>query len=107
MTRNIKGFCMLPVHIFCIIRNEAPYLGEWIEFHKAQEVERIGLFDNESTDNPGAVTEKFGDFVRMVPRPGLAQQKPMYGEQMTAPREPCWGAFIDADAFLYAPTGMP
>jgi hypothetical protein len=97
---------MLPVHIFCIIRNEARYLAEWIEFHRARGVERIWLFDNESTDDPAAVTEKFGDFVQLRPRPGLTQQVPLYAEQMTAPREPCWGAFIDADEFLYAAAGL-
>jgi hypothetical protein len=101
-----KGFRMLPVHIFCLIRNEAQYLAEWIEFHRAQGVERIWLFDNESTDNPAAVAAPYGDFVQLRPQPGLLQQMPMYVEQMTAQREPCWGAFIDADEFLHSTTGQ-
>ena len=37
--------------IAAIFRDEAPYLKEWIEFHRAVGVERFYLFDNLSTDH--------------------------------------------------------
>ena len=41
--------------IAAIYRNEAPYLREWIEFHKLVGVERFFLYNNESTDDHRAV----------------------------------------------------
>ena len=36
--------------ICAIYRNEAPYLREWVEFHRLAGVERFFLYDNRSTD---------------------------------------------------------
>ena len=37
--------------VCAIYRNEAPYLREWIEFHRLVGVERFFLYNNESTDD--------------------------------------------------------
>jgi hypothetical protein len=37
--------------IAAIVRNEAPYIVEWIEYHLLLGVEKIYLYDNESDDN--------------------------------------------------------
>jgi Glycosyltransferase family 92 len=41
--------------ICAIFRNEAPYLREWIEFHKLIGAQRFFLYDNGSIDASGAV----------------------------------------------------
>jgi hypothetical protein len=37
--------------IAAIVKNEAPYIVEWIEYHLLQGVEKILVYDNESDDN--------------------------------------------------------
>ena len=39
------------VAIAAILKNEAPYIKEWIEYHKYIGIERFYLYDNASTDN--------------------------------------------------------
>lgn len=34
-----------------IIKNEAPYIIEWIEYHRLVGVEKFYIYDNGSTDN--------------------------------------------------------
>jgi hypothetical protein len=43
--------------ICAIFKDEAPYLAEWIEFHRHVGVERFLLYDNLSTDNGREVLE--------------------------------------------------
>ena len=37
--------------VVAIAKNEAPYIKEWIEYHKLVGVERFYFYDNGSTDN--------------------------------------------------------
>lgn len=41
------------------IKNEAPYLAEWIEFHLLQGFERFYIYDNRSTDNTLEVLDPY------------------------------------------------
>lgn len=43
--------CKYYLAVGAIFRDEAPYLKEWIEFHRMVGVERFILYDNGSTDN--------------------------------------------------------
>ncbi len=45
--------------IVCIAKNEAPYIKEWIEYHKLAGVERFYFYDNESADNTREVLEPY------------------------------------------------
>lgn len=45
--------------ITAIFRNEAPYLKEWIEFHRNIGFEHFYLFDNLSTDHPQPILEPY------------------------------------------------
>ena len=46
---------MKPYLAICAVyRNEAPYLREWIEFHRLVGVERFFLYNNRSTDTTWA-----------------------------------------------------
>lgn len=44
-----------------IIKNEAHYIKEWIEFHKLVGVDRFYIYDNESTDNVKDVLKEYID----------------------------------------------
>jgi Glycosyltransferase family 92 len=96
--------------VCAIYMDEAPYLREWIEFHRLVGVERFFLYDNESTDAHGEVLAPYvADGLVVVHdwpvRPG---QLPAY-EHCLAEHggDSRWMAFIDLDEFLFSPTRRP
>lgn len=87
-------------------RNEAPYLQEWIEFHRLVGAERFFLYDNESSDDHGAVLAPY-----IAEGVAVAHHWPEYPGQCAA-YEHClaeygaesrWIAFLDLDEFLFSP----
>jgi hypothetical protein len=92
-----------------VYRNEAPYLPEWIEFHRLAGVERFFLYNNGSTDNH---LEVLGPYLedRTVTlhewRPAPPDQREVYDKCLTEHRQDArWIAFLDIDEFLFSPTG--
>jgi glycosyl transferase family 92 len=101
------------VHYFsicAIFRDEAPYLREWIEFHKLVGAERFFLYDNESSDGSGEVLAPYVECGEVVlhdwpPHPG---QLSAYNDCIRRHRSDSrWVAFLDIDEFLFSPTGRP
>ena len=45
------------ISVACIIKNEGPYLKEWIEYHKLIGVEHFYVYDNESSDDTKIVNK--------------------------------------------------
>jgi Glycosyltransferase family 92 len=96
--------------IAAIYRNEAPYLREWIEFHRLVGAERFFLYNNESTDDHMAVLRPYIDegIVMWEDFPGFPPQLACYQHAVDTHREDArWMAFIDIDEFLFSPTGKP
>lgn len=100
--------------IATIVRNETPYMREWVAFHLAMGADRLIIYDNMSTDG---LSEAVADFVRLgrveiVPWPHFidradflktgAAHAIVYTRRTTR-----WLALIDADEFLFSPTGAP
>jgi FkbM family methyltransferase len=96
-----KKKCKLSV--CAILKNEAPYLVEWLEFHKIVGVERFYLYDNNSTDNPIDIVRPYIGLKEVVwhdwpVKPGQIQA---YDHCLkTYGHESEWIAFIDLDEFL-------
>jgi hypothetical protein len=96
--------------ICAIYRDEAPYLAEWVEFHKAVGVERFFLYDNRSSDAHMQVLAPYiGEGTVVVhewpPHPGqIAAYDHCLAEHGTDAR---WIAFIDVDEFLFSPRMQP
>ncbi len=92
--------------ICAIMRNEAPYLKEWIEYHKIVGVERFYLFDNESTDNTKDVLQPYIDagLVIYTYAPGDKKngfQSQAYNRCIQEHKDDTWWlAIIDIDEFL-------
>jgi hypothetical protein len=90
--------------------NEAPYLREWIEFHRLVGVEHFFLYDNRSTDNHHEVLapfveEGFAEVRHWDVFPGQLQA---YDDCIKRHRDDShWIAFIDIDEFLFSPLGRP
>jgi glycosyl transferase family 92 len=93
-----------------IYKDEAPYLREWIEFHRLHGVERFFLYDNGSTDAHLEALAPYLDSEVVVmydwpPVPGqlLAYEHCLHRHGA----ESRWIAFIDLDEYLFSPTGRP
>jgi hypothetical protein len=90
-------------------RDEAPYLREWIEFHRIVGVERFFLYDTGSTDDHGEVLAPYVDrgIVTVEHWPGEGRQNDAINHCLAAHADVLWIAFIDLDEFLFSPDGDP
>ncbi|MGB7894786.1 MAG: FkbM family methyltransferase [Microcoleus sp.] len=99
---NIRNKCKLSV--CTILKNEAPYLIEWLEFHKIAGVERFYLYDNNSTDNPFEIVQPYIESGEVIWHdwPLIPGQLPAYEHCLENYRQGSeWIAFIDLDEFLF------
>lgn len=91
--------------ICAVFKNEAPYLDEWIRFHKAQGVSRFYLYNNGSSDNFEVELAAHKDAVTLIDWPTPFAQR---GQSLAVAH--ClttygpghrWVATIDIDEFLF------
>jgi hypothetical protein len=111
---------MKSLAICAVIKNEAPYIAEWIEFHRLVGVSRFVLYDDESTDGTREVvmSRDRGDItlypfsdtwyhprydgVPMHLGWHVAHQARAFGHfDACHAGESFWCAFIDPDEFLW------
>jgi len=102
------------VTIAAVVRNEAPYMREWVAFHLAVGADRLLIYDNGSTDGLAAVLADFVALgvVEIIPWPHFIdrtdfQKTGMAHAIVYTRRTTRWLALIDADEFLFSPTGRP
>lgn len=85
------------------LKNEGKYVKEWIEFHKLIGVDKIVLFNNESTDNLRKIIEKYVEqgFVDYFEINGEGVQLEAYQNAIDMYKfDTKWMAFLDLDEFL-------
>ncbi|GEM_PF-1902278 len=89
--------------ICAIFKNEAPYLLEWIAYHRVVGFDHFYLYDNDSTDGGAALIRRSPlaahvTLTQWPPRPG---QLSAYRHFIDHHAQACdWVAFIDIDEFL-------
>lgn len=97
------------VAICAIAKNEAPYLPEWVLYHKLVGFDKIHVFDNSSNDNTGSVLKKMEDLglvscMSWNPPPQTHIQRSAYTFGLGLLRANCeWICFIDIDEFVVMP----
>lgn len=95
---------MYKTAIVCIVKNEALYLDEWIQYHnKICGVEHFYLFNNNSTDNTVEVLDKYikKGLVTLVNFPGNKRQVDAYNYCIQKYRKYVkYLIIIDADEFI-------
>ncbi|MGV3092272.1 glycosyltransferase family 2 protein [Lactiplantibacillus argentoratensis] len=92
--------------VVCIVKNEAPYIEEWLKYHISVGVEHFYIYDNESDDNLTEVLKKFDDVITLQSIAGPVRQLDAYNDALNKfSRETKYLAMIDADEFLYSPVG--
>ena len=102
---------MSPYLAICAVyRDEAPYLREWIEFHRLVGVERFYLYNNLSVDGHREVLAPYVEagIVAVTDWAVRPAQIQCYDQCLKDYRDEArWIAFIDLDEFLFLPTGQP
>jgi glycosyltransferase involved in cell wall biosynthesis len=99
--------------ICAIFKDEAPYLAEWIEFHRLVGVQRFLLYDNGSSDGGREIVEPWvhtGAVSVVDCSVPLAEggQSWAYADALRRARgHTRWLAFIDLDEFLFSPGPTP
>ncbi|MBQ7543421.1 MAG: glycosyltransferase family 2 protein [Synergistaceae bacterium] len=87
-----------------IAKNEAPYIAEWIGFHRKQGVSHFIIYDNESTDNFREVLSPYIDagLVTYHAIRGKARQIDAYNMALhDYGHKFKYMGFIDADEFMF------
>jgi hypothetical protein len=93
-----------------IYRNEAPFLQEWLEFHRLVGVERVFLYNNMSADEHRDVLAPYvaDGTVVLKDWSDVPGQASAYRDCLHEHRDDArWIAFIDIDEFLFSPTLAP
>ena len=91
--------------IMAIMKNEGPYIKEWLDYHILVGVEKFYLYDNESTDDTKRILEPYikKGIVDYTYWPGKAQQMIAYTDAFNKhANDTKWMAIIDLDEFLVA-----
>jgi Glycosyltransferase family 92 len=93
-----------------IYRDEAPYLAEWLEFHRLVGFERFFLYDNLSSDRHLEVLGPYLDagLVVLHEWPEVPGQLRAYDHCLaTYADDARWIGFFDIDEFVFSPTYRP
>ena len=100
----MRGTSMkIDLAVVTIMKNEAPYVKEWIDYHLLVGVHKFYIYDNESEDNLKEVLQPYIDkgVVEYTFFPGKVQQLPAYNDCLQKHRDDVeWLAVIDADEFI-------
>lgn len=89
--------------IAAIMKDEGPYLKEWLDFHILAGVDKFYLYDNGSTDNTTEILKPYIErgIVEYKYWPGIKQQNPAYLDALnTHMYDTRWLALIDLDEFI-------
>lgn len=94
--------------VVLIIKNEGPYIVEWIEYYKMLGFRRMYIYDNDSTDDTYTKIKKYiqDGLVKYTKLSGRARQLDAYNDALNiAKRESQYLAILDADEFLFPVNG--
>lgn len=90
--------------IVVIMKNEAPYVKEWLDYHLNAGVDIVYIYDNDSEDNLEEIVAPYVNKGRVIYQkfPGDVPQLRCYHDAIIKYRFSCkYLAFIDADEFIY------
>jgi glycosyltransferase involved in cell wall biosynthesis len=94
----------LTAALCAIMKNEGPYILEWVAFHRLLGFNEIFIYDNDSTDNTRHLLSGLSaaGIVNSISWPsvdGVAPQRAAYADVLPRVRSE-WVCFIDADEFI-------
>ena len=99
-----KNLFLYDLAVVSIMKNEAPYVKEWLDYHILAGADHFYIYDNESPDNLKEVLQPYinNGIVTYKFYPGKARQYEAYNEAIKNYKFFCrYIAFIDADEFIF------
>ena len=99
-----KNLFLYDLAIVAILKCEAPYLKEWLDYHLLAGVDHFYLYDNESPDNQAEVAKPYVEagLVDYFHAPGKAMQMVAYNDAINRFKFHCrYMSFIDGDEFIF------
>lgn len=104
-----KNLFLHELSAVAILKNEARYLKEWLNYHLAAGVDYFYLYDNESNDETREVLQPYikAGLVSYFVVPGEVAQMPAYNDAVRRFRFATrYMAFIDCDEFIFPKTAQ-
>lgn len=98
-----ENLFMYDVVAVTIIRDQAPYIKEWIDYHLLAGVNHFLIYDNDSSDNLQEVLKPYAEkkLVTVMPAPQTHRQLEAYNDAVRNFKYFCrLMAFIDVDEFI-------
>lgn len=99
-----KDLFLYDFAVVAIIKDESPYVKEWLDYHILAGVNHFYIYDNDSSDNLREVLQPYIDngTVTYTAYPGEARQNEAYIEAFKAYRFFCrYMAFISTGEFIF------
>ena len=99
-----KNLFLYDLAIVAIMKDEAPYVKEWIDYHLLAGANHFYIYDNGSTDNLKEILQPYIDagLVTYIFYPGKSMQFPVYSDAVKNFKFFCrYMAFIDVDEFIF------
>lgn len=98
--------------ICLMVKDERPYLAEWLAFHALVGVSHFRIYDNGSTDGTQALLARLATHYDIEVLPwtvaGIERQQSAFNDACRAlAGRHDWVAFLDADEFLFDPQWRP
>ena len=102
-----KNLFLHDLSVVSILKNEAPYLKEWLDYHLVAGVDHFYLYDNDSPDNQLEVATPYieAGLVDYFKVPGKFMQMVAYNDAVKNFKfQSRYLAFIDGDEFIFPKT---
>ena len=99
-----KNLFLYDLAVAAIMKDEDPYVKEWIDYHLLAGVDHFYIYDNDSTPEFKKILQPYIDanIVTYTPIHGKAQQMAAYNDAVKRFKfESRYIAFIDADEFIF------
>ena len=99
-----RNLFMYNLSVAAIMKNEGPYIKEWLDYNLLAGVEHFYIYDNDSPDNMREILQPYIEkkVVTYIFYPGVARQYEAYIDAVNNFRfESRYIAFIDGDEFIF------
>lgn len=99
-----KNLFLYDLAVVAIMKNEEPYVKEWLDYHLLAGVDHFYIYDNDSTPEFKKILQPYIDagVVTYTPYPGKARQFEAYNDAFQRFKFECrYMAIIDGDEFIF------
>ena len=103
-----KNLFLHDLAVVAIMKNEGPYLKEWLDYHLLAGVDHFYIYDNDSTDNQREVAAPYvkAGLVDYILAPSKAMQYAVSNDAVKRFKFFCrYMAFTDGDEFIFPKVG--